>query len=459
MGPTLLLHDISRSHIHTLPPELLFDIFAICTDHEGLAPLKLRQVCRRWRDTADTSPLLWSTLALDNDRGSILTARDVELWSRNARPLKFDIHLNDTSHEYVLPILSPLLPYVDRWRYLAFCDRPEEAIEMEQYGLHPDQLTHLFVNLYNSDGDSWEYGMDDPRISFCEIEGTSEYALNVTLAFLPGSYLLPRLRFAHIALIEGGQNSINASPMDILEFLVASPELESFFLSGFPHDEPDPTRCPLVRLPNLITLHLKNTCFVRILLSNLDASRLQNLILSHINVSYPLLTSGTASEGGSDDEANDFSESPSSDKATGMGLRKLLKRSSPPLRMLNMDFSDMRTKDFQYVFDRLSCLEDFVIVGSDMSDKVVNLLRPISFPDAEASLYIRLPRLRKLGLINCSRMTGGAIVRAIRDRVAWSDFHTPLWTLVEVDVASCSGVSPAHRLELQQFLGNRLREE
>ncbi|KAF5315143.1 hypothetical protein D9619_007239 [Psilocybe cf. subviscida] len=457
MGPTTLLQDIRLPHIHILPPELVLDIFTICTDHEGLAPLKLRQVCRRWRDITDTSPLLWSTLALDNDMGmgSILTAREAEVWSRNAQPLKYDIHLNVTAHEYVLPMLSPLLPYVDRWRYFAFSDRPEEAIEVQQYDLHPDKLIHLFVNLYDYDDDSWE---DEPRISFCEMEGTSEYALNITLAYLPSSYLLSRLRFVHITLIEGGPNGINTSSSDILQFLASSPELESFFLAGFPHDEPEPMRSPLVRLPNLITLHLKSTCFVRILLCNLDAPRLANLVLTQLNISYPLLPSSAGSEGESDDEAKDFSLSPSSDKATGMGLRKLLKRSSPPLRMLNMDFSDMRTKDFQYVFDRLPCLEDFVIVGSDMSDKVVNLLRPVSAPNTDAPLYVRLPHLRKLGLVNCLRMTGNAIVRAIRDRVTWTDLHTPSWTLVEVDVTNCSGVDTTHRSELQRFLGNRYNE-
>lgn len=330
---------------------------------------------------------------------------------------------------------------------------------MAQYNLHSDKLTHLFVNLYDYSEDSWEDGMDDPRIGFWEVEGTSEYALDVTLAFLPSSYLVSRLRFAHITLIEGGQNGIYTSSIDILEFLASSPELESFFLSGYPHDEPEPARCPLVRLPNLVTLHLKSTCFVRILLSNLDTPRLENLILADLNVSYPLLASGATEEGASDDEANDFSQSPSSDKATGMGLRKLLKRSSPPLRMLNMDLSDMRTKDFQYVFDRLSCLEDFVIVGSDMSNRVVNLLRPVSSLDATAPSYVRLPHLRKLGLMHCLRMTGDAIVHAIRDRAAWTDFHTPLWTLVEVDVTSCSGIEVAHRSKLRQILGSRLREE
>jgi len=118
----------------------------------------------------------------------------------------------------------------------------------------------------------------------------------------------------------------------------------------------------------------------------------------------------------------------------------------------------MRTKDFRYVFDRLPCLEDFVIVGSDMSDKVVNLLRPVACPDAETPSYVRLPHLRRLGLLNCLRMTGDAIVQAIQDRVAWTDVHTPAWTLVDVDVASCSGVNQSHRSQLQQSLGNRFHE-
>src|ERR1700683_1780689 len=64
----------------------------------------------------------------------------------------------------------------------------------------------------------------------------------------------------------------------------------------------------------------------------------------------------------------------------GMGLRKLITRSNPPLEVLDMDLSDMRSKDFTWCFDRLSTLRRFRITGSDMSDRVIDLFKPVFLP-------------------------------------------------------------------------------
>ena len=78
--------------------------------------------------------------------------------------------------------------------------------------------------------------------------------------------------------------------------------------------------------------------------------------------------------GDSDDEANDFSRSPWTDHATGMGLRNLFRHGIPPLRELIMDYADLRTKDFKWLFERMPELELFYIVASDLSDNVVGAL-------------------------------------------------------------------------------------
>jgi len=121
-----------------------------------------------------------------------------------------------------------------------------------------------------------------------------------------------------------------------------------------------------------------------------------------------------------------------------------------------MDFCDMRTKDFRYVFDRLPLLEDFHIVASDMSDKVINLLRPIE-PREDRVVCLRLPRLKRLRLTNCQRLSGKAIVEAVAARVKWTDKEYPDYTLVDVIISGCEGFSQWDRHVLSTEIGNRLR--
>ncbi|KZV67069.1 hypothetical protein PENSPDRAFT_736736 [Peniophora sp. CONT] len=131
----------------------------------------------------------------------------------------------------------------------------------------------------------------------------------------------------------------------------------------------------------------------------------------------------------------DFSQSPWSDHATGMGVRALLKRSNPPLKVLEMDYADMRTKDFGWLFEHVDSLEEFRIVASDMADRVVGMLAPPAGGDVELidggkgkgkaraedvdvmdGPRIALPRMRALELRYCQRLTGDAILTAVRGR-------------------------------------------
>jgi len=162
-------------------------------------------------------------------------------------------------------------------------------------------------------------------------------------------------------------------------------------------------------------------------------------------------------DGDSDDEFSDYSQSPRSDHATGMGLRSLLSRSSPPLHVLEMDYADMRTKDFAWLFSRAQSLTDFRIVASDMADRVVRMLAP------DASDPLLLPRLRSLELINCQRLSGTAIVEAVRERARATDGlinkrrATDVFPLEDVAVVGCVNFTIDDGLELAEVLGERLR--
>jgi len=310
---------------------------------------------------------------------------------------------------------------------------------------------------------------------------------------------------------------MNIRPDDLLRFLTVCPELEFFSFTGSMLEleitsedirHPPPT----VSLPRLRSLVLHRTLATRILLSYLHTPALRELYLEHLNVDFdfpvlnpylplpsresidsPLVPSQGPSveshasasghpssptpaedshppsnslafgfecaleDGDSDDEFSDYSQSPYSDHATGMGIRSLLSRSSPPLRVLEMDYADMRTKDFAWLFSHAQSLTDFRIVASDMADRVVRMLAP----DANGTML--LPRLRSLELIHCQRLSGTAIVDAVRERARATDSYNAeaqaadVFPLEDVAVVRCANFTTDHGLELAEVLGERLR--
>ncbi|KAJ7794144.1 hypothetical protein B0H14DRAFT_2923879 [Mycena olivaceomarginata] len=445
-----------------VPVEILIEIFVLCTtDTDPLANLKLLRVSKLWREVVQSSPRVWQHLYL-HDRGAIASSHaQALLWARQSYPLAFDIHLDvSQSSDLVLPLLSPLLPLLDRWRHFTMTGNRDESIDIS--GSLPQGLDPLVITIEDPDQlDSTDTEEGLQRLTFSGMPGW--LSMNVWVSELPKASCLTPLRFTTIVMSEYSTPILN-QPRAILDFLAACPMLEAFFFTGWHHDDERLLApLPVVRLSRLRKLRLRNTCRTRSLLSSIDTPALVELHLGHLNVDFAF--SGAAPErggpgwedGDSEDEANDFSRSNYSDHATGMGLRRLLMRSNPPLEVLVMDWSDMRTKDFKFVFSHLDKLESFFIEASDMSDKVIDFLRPyVSAWDQQ--VRVRLPRLKRLELSNCNELSGGALLNMLTDRVKVTD----KWegeTLNEVIIAHCEGFTPRHAVLLRKELGKRLKSE
>ena len=138
-----------------------------------------------------------------------------------------------------------------------------------------------------------------------------------------------------------------------------------------------------------------------------------------------------------------------------------------------MDYADMRTKDFLWCFDKLETLQEFRIVASDMSDKVIAMLAPFRLGDdgmdveedsppveSSAPLRVRLPKLSALELWNCQRLSGDAVVDALGARVRYTDNvsdRNAYSRLSDVAVINCTNFLPRHVLTLSPAFGTRLR--
>lgn len=304
-------------------------------------------------------------------------------------------------------------------------------------------------------------------------------AMNIWLTRLPSELSTP-LQFTTLSITEQPFCSTRPDPGAVLKLLQACPRLESFTLSGWMDAEAHISpHLPVVSLPRLHTMNLRRTTLARAILSNINAPSLSKLYLAHLNVNHRV-DSEFYEPGDSEDEAHDFSQSPWSDQATGMGLRRLIARCSPPIKTLEMDFSDMRNKDFIYVYDHLTELENFLIVGSDMSNAVIRLLKPFDeagLVDSSSTILtteetdhdlclspspsssIRLPHLRNLELYNCHRMSGDAVVETLMQRVRYTDRFTPADTMKELIIADCDQFTAGHEELLMKELGRRFRSD
>ncbi|TFK74788.1 hypothetical protein BDN72DRAFT_631362 [Pluteus cervinus] len=443
------------SPMQVLPSELLIEIFVFCTYNDAFFPLTLGSVCKLWRETVEFSPRIWQRISMA-DEGSIIRSRFLaRTWASKSKPLPFDVDINAECADMILPLLAPLLPSISRWRHFTLTGEREEERTLLVSEEPATPCTDLVINFadYDSDDDETE-----GRATFTRQYPTSDrYTMTVWVHEIPASTILMPLDFTNLTIFECVFTGQHTHPLAVIDFLSVCPQLEAFYFWGWTHEDASLTTAPpTVHLPNLKTMTLKSTCMTRSLLTSIHAPSLTQLYLAHLNVDFQL-PPYYSEDGDSEDEANDPSQSPSSDHATGMGLRTFLSRSRPALRVLEMDFSDMRTKDFRFVFSRLDVLEEFLIVASDMSDKVINLLKP--YESCDSPVRVRLPNLKKLALYNCQRLSGDAIVEAVSARAEYTDANasSKLQTVSQVEVVDCEGFTSRHGQTLAKTLGNRLR--
>jgi hypothetical protein len=327
---------------------------------------------------------------------------------------------------------------------------------MAQVPVHSPALVIHIHDYESADMEDGEPGEDSP---FAVLHPTLNTAgrLELWLTALPPSTELVAMDLTYLVITESISDAAQTSTAAIMGVLSACPALRHFRFEGWIRDDShgaftyDPPST-VVELPCLQSLCIRTTTMTRGILSSLRAPRVTHLSLTYLNVARPVnVESGLEEEGESDDEAGDFSESPWSDRATGMGMRTFISRSSPPIRKLEMDYSDFRTKDFIWVFDRLEGLEEFRIIGSDMSDKVIRLFGP----ESGSPTKLRLPRLSCVELFECQRLTGDAAVAALVQRAVVTDTSSEYSKLRLVCISGCDGVTAEHDNLLSAALGSR----
>jgi hypothetical protein len=143
--------------------------------------------------------------------------------------------------------------------------------------------------------------------------------MNVSVATLPPAKLLTSMQFTALNITELSLE-VFLQPAELLDFLTMCPLLEEFYFSGGLHDEVPTEKSPVVYLPHLRILLIRNTCFQRTILSGLDTPALRELHLQNLNLDFELRRHSAIEEGDSDEEDPDYSRSPWSDHHTGISV-------------------------------------------------------------------------------------------------------------------------------------------
>ncbi|TFK99491.1 hypothetical protein BDV98DRAFT_571052, partial [Pterulicium gracile] len=453
-----------------LPTELFISIFALCAQNDSLSPYTLSRVCRSWREIVHNCPQLWQDICItDNSEPS--WRRLAHLWLERAKPLQLSLEMDIDANSEILPLLIPFLSCLSRVAKIKpGVDHDWVEVDSHRWLERSDGApVQVFLDFMLLQPDLED--IEPLRFNPTECEGYISIRA-YQLPHLGPDRRTDTLRF--LRLTEYTDFMTDLAPHEILSFVSSFPQLDYFRFDGWchPYEPCAPLSEPVV-LKQLKLLTLHETCMARPLLSELYTPVLSSLALSTLNIGFALDEYESSLVGDSDDESNDPSQSPWSDHATGMGLRLWIQRTirttgyCPILERLAMDMSDLRTKDFLFVFDHLELLGEFLITGSDMSDTVVGFLGPFSLEDPtdpeKMVTRLRLPRLRTAWFGECNRFSGEVVVKTFTERLHFTDTasqenidgHSPFGTLQYLGIGGCQLFYPRHEDALREVLGER----
>ncbi|OCB89087.1 hypothetical protein A7U60_g3770 [Sanghuangporus baumii] len=496
--PMPMIAPTGHSPLNKLPIELLILIFSFCIEDDPDVAASLSLVNSQWRAIMTDLPSLWSHLRLSDARFEPRRLRSkADVWLNRSGKLPLDIDFDTRHRDSVLPLLSYALRGAPKWRnvsylysrirFLTVKDGEEPQLESLLVTLSPKKSMESDLQVLSPDDENstrtWWGGRDVPLVKNFKADDErlrEMYVLGVRC--LPSPENVAAFETVTSLVLMNSSTECDFPMHRAVPFLSAFPALQSLELSNFnelflvhdPEYRPDCAEIKPAELTQLRRLSVRGICSSRCILTHLRAPQLQSLILIHINSSTMFEHPNPGEPGDSEDEAHDFSRSPWTDHATGMGLRKLFSsrngHSSGALELkeLVMDYADLRTKDFKWLFGRLPKLEKFTIVASDMSDNVMRALEvdvpgvSINVDDLNgidsngADQWRRpsrppvLPSLTRLKFSKCQKMTGEAVVRMIRSRVLAAQRGLVV-RFEELSTTDCLQVTEAHHQQIQSF--------
>lgn len=435
------------SPINTLPPEILAEIFEQCSIEDHDSPVRLSHVSGLWRQTAITTPRLWHKVFvfLPFRVPSVAFSKARSFLERSGA---YPLHISLVVHKWLgqkdeLELLSLIRNHSSHWFRLSLVASSNVATseifvfltssqrhevlsridlctslishEWEEFGIHFD-----FEDLGLEEDNNARKSMSVIFHKLNETYAPNFRELNLFTSALPftswNTSNRPELSSLRTLRIYEHNTSLpGIRPISLLYLLSRCPLLEYLTFKGSDDFDSHGLKTNIVRLERLRHFNLAQTFHQRIILSHIYAPALETLRLMWLNRPDTLIDESYEIDPSDNNEGSvEPSQSPYTDLLTGTGLRSLVRRSTPPIRTLDMDFSDMRSpKDFVWLFEQLPTLELFRIVGSDMSD---NVLLTLAGHDRREKNQWLCPRLKHLEFSRCDVISGKGIIALAKAR-------------------------------------------
>lgn len=418
-----------------IPGELLAKIFKQCIiDGWTRAPIVVSQVCSSWREAART-PSVWSHLYIDCDNGDPVAR--CQLWLRMARQSLLDITLRATEHCPSLnDVLDTIIEHQAQWKSFTLetsSTQTANYIFNRCSGSTP-MLTEVLVRLGDSSISSpFPEGFQElakiTALSSAFKDASNLIRLTV-FADTPQSWVgLPQLTRLSLQLNLcqfHAARSIFAS--DIIEALIMSPNLRHLSLTIPRTDRRDfelESHSEAVVFQELVSLCINFPIPSLAFIQHLRAPKLQRLYLR------------------CPDDPNGFAGEP-----TRLALRRFIRESAPPLKMMELYDVDIAQDDFIYLFSRLSTLEELRLHGSEILDETLQCISP------PMSL---LPHLTRIDFRWCGHISGVALESIVQNRFTSVMNGPSLSPITELTVINCSVVNEQNIVEISGYCICRLK--
>ncbi|KIM46281.1 hypothetical protein M413DRAFT_441368 [Hebeloma cylindrosporum] len=440
------LHHLKQQHINAvrhckgkitlakrLPFEVLATIFKQCVC-EGWTrtPLVVSHVCSSWRQAA-SAPTVWSHIYVN------LEGRDpcqrTRFWLSNAQDtlLTVEVEVGNEAISNLDGVMKILTAEIHRWKILIIkstllgpvnqilgtCIKPTPELRTVDISVAQE------LTLGNTDeSQSHQITALQSSFPFAPIFR----ALRISRNFLPHRNMVPSsITDLSLKLPSHPPFATSQSISSVINLLGALHKLVSFSIEvpngHYQNFELDISITQLAELPSLTLLVVTGWNNIFGILSRIITPSLKHL---HLRSSL---------------------ECPQAEE-TSDWIYLLLKRSSPPISVLELRDMSLDPQVYGRLFALLPNIEELRLHDSDLVDPI---LKQVNGPEGLC------PLLRRIDMRWCGRLSGGALVELVQSRLRGNiDSSSIASPISEITLINCPFVKEEHIVELAQMTTCRL---
>jgi hypothetical protein len=413
-------HRGSTSMARRAPDDVLALIFEhAAADGWANAPLVVSHVCAKWR-RASFVPRVWSHIHLTSE--TLDPISKIRLWLSRAlqSPLcvTVDVQVLD---RHIFGAFELLLEHASQWRTMTlktrFVQQTNDILSqchMPFPYLHTLDITSFSIGVATEQGVDELTGLDAfadaPSLSYARIV-SNRFPLHVPQAVVDLSLQLSDIVSSRPSLLAALEMLGNLPALRTLTLVIPA----QFAQVIYGNEDPARETC----LHHLERLIINAPPDLNEILQHIHAPVLQYL---HLRSMEPPLNHPH--------------------EGTGKALLRFIKKSNPPIKLLELHDVDIRRDDFMQCFLSLPYLEELRLHETEISsDVLLSLHGPTG----------ACPRLKRLDLRWCEQLAGQALVDLVRSRIDPRSNQQQLFDPIEgITVINCALVDESSVLDLAQ---------